>query len=176
MLPLPDPAALVGRAVPHLRLPATSGGSVDLAGVGRPRAVVYLYPMTGRPGIPMPRGWDEIPGARGCTPESCGFRDHHAEIAARGAEVYGLSAQTTDDQREAAERLNLPFPLLSDHELRLAAELPLPTFRADGRVLYGRITLVLREGRVEHVFHPVSEPARHAEEVLAWLAGRAVDG
>jgi peroxiredoxin len=130
--------------------------------------------MTGRPGVALPEGWDEIPGARGCTPEACSFRDHHADLAAAGAEVYGLSTQTTADQAEAAERLQLPFPLLSDSGARLAAPpLALPTFEAGGRLCYRRLTLIVAGGRVEHVFYPVFPPDGHAAEVLAWLAANA---
>jgi peroxiredoxin len=188
-LPVPedDGAAdhLPGTAMPALALPATDGRTVDLSAVGRstvdrtvdlsavgaPRAIVYVYPRTGRPGVDVPDAWDAIPGARGCTPESCGFRDHHAELAALGAEVYGLSAQSTPYQAEAVERLRLPFALLSDERLALAAALRLPTFEFEGARLYRRITLVVRDGAIEHVFYPVFPPDEHAERVLEWLRG-----
>ena len=132
--------------------------------------MLYLYPLTGRPGVDLPEGWDAIPGARGCTPEACGFRDHHAELRAAGAEaVYGVSAQSPDYQAELAQRLGLPFTILSDPELRLADELDLPTFTVDGRRLFSRLTLIVSSGTVEHVFYPVFPPDRHAEEVLDWL-------
>jgi peroxiredoxin len=179
-LPVPDDDGaadhLGGLALPPVELPSTAGGVVNLAGLGRarPRTVLYVYPMTGRPGVALPEGWDEIPGARGCTPEACSFRDHHADLAAAGAEVYGLSTQTTADQAEAAERLQLPFPLLSDSGARLAAPpLALPTFEAGGRLCYRRLTLIVAGGRVEHVFYPVFPPDGHAAEVLAWLAANA---
>jgi peroxiredoxin len=173
-LPVPedDGAAdhLRGAPVPPIALPSTGGGEVRLDRAGAPRAVVYAYPRTGRPGEPsLVEDWDLIPGARGCTPESCAFRDHHAELVALGAEVYGLSTQDTAYQRELSERLGLPYPVLSDAELRLTEALRLPTFEAAGETLLKRLTLVLRDGEVEHVFYPVFPPDGHAEEVLAWL-------
>jgi peroxiredoxin len=126
--------------------------------------------MTGRPGADLPTGWDEIPGARGCTPETCGFRDHYQDLAAAGAQaVYGLSSQDTDYQREAVDRLRLPFAMISDEDLRVADALRLPTFEADGMTLYKRITLIVRDGTIEHVFYPVFPPGEHAERVLDWL-------
>ena len=175
-LPVPedDGAAdhLPGLALPPVELASSAGGTVSLDGLGRerPRTVLYVYPMTGRPGADLPEGWDSIPGARGCTPESCAFRDHHADLAAAGADVYGLSTQSTADQAEAAERLHLPFPLLSDAATVLAGPpLRLPTFEAGGRPRYRRLTLVIAAGRIEHVFYPVFPPDGHAAEVLAWL-------
>ncbi|MFR9802422.1 peroxiredoxin [Pseudonocardia sp. RS010] len=163
---------LPGRPLPTLSLPSTDGVRVALDRLTG-RTVLYLYPLTGRPGRNLPEGWDTIPGARGCTPEACDFRDHHADLRAAGADrVYGVSAQHTDEQREVVDRLRLPFPLLSDPRLTLAARLGLPTFRAGGTTLFGRLTLVLLEGVVEHVFHPVRVPAAHAREVLAWLGSR----
>lgn len=160
---------LPGIVVPPLILPATNGQQVDLRRVGRPRAIIYLYPRTGEPDVPPPDGWDLIPGARGCTPEACGFRDHHAELRTQGAEVFGLSSQSTDYQAEAVARLHLPFPLLSDERHRLAEALGLPTFEFQGTRLYRRLTLVVRDGLIEHVFYPIFPPDRHAEEVLNWL-------
>jgi peroxiredoxin len=175
-LPIPEDdgaaAHLPGARMPRLRLPATDG---SLFPVGRPpvgfdRLVLYAYPRTGRPGEdPLTADWDQIPGARGCTPESCGFRDHAAELARLGAAVVGLSTQPTDYQREAVERLRLPFPLLSDAKLRLAGVLQLPTFQAGGQALLKRLTLVVRDGHVEKVFYPVFPPDGHAEEVLGWI-------
>jgi peroxiredoxin len=127
--------------------------------------------MTGTPGVDPPDGWDAIPGARGCTPENCAFRDHHADLAAAGAGVLGLSTQVTDVQREAVERLHLPFALLSDAELQLSEALGLPTMVVEGTTMIRRLTLVVRDGRVEHVFYPVFPPDGHAVEVLAWLRG-----
>jgi peroxiredoxin len=176
-LPVPEDdgaaAHLAGAAIPSITLPATTGEVVDLSQLG-PRAIVYVYPMTGTPGVPLIEGWDQIPGARGCTPESMGFRDSFDELAGLGAQVFGLSVQSTDEQGEAAARLGLPFPLLSDSGLVLADRLRLPTFKAaDGVVRYRRLTLVLNPGRVEHVFYPVFPPDRHAAEVLAWLREHA---
>lgn len=174
-LPVDDGAAdhLPGMPAPHVALPATTGGEVGLDELGPGRSVVYVYPMTGRPGVALPAGWDDIPGARGCTPESCGFRDHHAQLSAAGAQqVYGLSSQDSDYQREAAERLSLPFPLLSDPVLDLATELRLPTFEVDGMTLYKRLTMVISDGVIEHVFYPIFPPDEHAAQVLAWLRSR----
>ena len=171
--PVDDGAAdhLPGVELPELRFDATTGGSLELRELARDTLILYAYPRTGRPGVDPPAGWDEIPGARGCTPQSCAFRDRHAELEALGARVAGLSAQTIDYQREAAERLRLPFPLLSDPELRLAKALDLPTFAVAGEALYKRLTLVARQARIVKVFYPVFPPDRNAEEVLAWLAG-----
>ena len=165
-------AHLPGARLPALSLPATDGSSVRIDELGRGgRAVVYAYPRTGVPGEPeLVPDWDLIPGARGCTQEACGFRDHHAELARAGAEVVGLSTQTTDVQRELVERLHLPFPLLSDAQLELASALRLPTFTVAGEVLLKRLTLVVGGGEIEHVFYPVFPPDRHADEVLRWLA------
>jgi peroxiredoxin len=176
-LPVPEDdgaaAHLTGAAMPSITLPATSGEPVDLSRIG-PRAIVYVYPMTGKPGVPLVEGWDQIPGARGCTPESMGFRDHYEELTELGAQVFGLSVQDTAEQAEAATRLKLPFPLLSDSGLVLAARLRLPTFTAaDGVVRYKRLTLVLDQGRIEHVFYPVFPPNQHAAEVLGWLREQA---
>jgi peroxiredoxin len=172
-LPVPqdDGAAahLPGLAMPSLTLTATTGPPVDVSALGHPRAVLYIYPRTGQPGVPLPDGWDEIPGARGCTPESMSFRDLHQEITGLGAEVFGLSSQDPAYQRELAGRLGLPYPLLADPGLELAAQLGLPTFTAGGEQLYKRLTLVLRDGRIEHVFYPIFPPGEHAADVLAWL-------
>ena len=173
-LPIPedDGAAqhLPGMAMPELTLTGTDGESVDLSALGEGRTVLYLYPLSGKPGSDLPDGWDAIPGARGCTPEACGFRDHLNELRDAGAaRVYGLSAQDTAYQREFAERMALPFVLLSDPGLRLGQLMRLPTFVADGQRLYTRLTMVIRDGRVEHVFYPIFPPDRHADEVLRWL-------
>jgi peroxiredoxin len=170
-LPVPadDGAAdhLPGLAAPHVTLPSTSGGTVALDDLGPGRTVLYVYPLTAGPDGTVPEGWDS---ARGCTPEACDFRDHHEELLAAGATgVFGLSAQDTDYQREVVDRLHLPFAMLSDTEFRLAAALRLPTFEAGGMTLFKRITLVIRDGVVEHAFYPVFPPGEHAREVLAWL-------
>jgi peroxiredoxin len=160
---------LVGLRVPALDLPATTGGTIDLSKRNAARTVVFCYPRTGRPGEPLPEGWDAIPGARGCTPQSCAFRDLHADFAARGAEVFGLSAQDTAYQREMAERLHLPFPVLSDAGLRFAEALRLPTFQVETMRLIRRLTLVIRAGVVEHALYPVFPPDRSAADALGWL-------
>jgi peroxiredoxin len=169
--PVDDGAAqhLLGARVPDVSLPATDGSEVSLARLAG-RTVVYIYPMTGQPGVALPDGWDEIPGARGCTPQSCAFRDHHADLLAAGAaRVFGLSTQDTDYQREAAERLHLPFPLLSDAALRLTQALRLPTMEVAGKTLLKRMALILDDGAVTHVFYPVFPPDRNAGDVLEWL-------
>jgi peroxiredoxin len=145
---------------------------VDLSAlVGR--TVVYAYPRTGLPGQPSPEGWDRIPGARGCTPQSCSFRDHHAELLQLGVDhVFGLSTQDTDYQREAAARLHLPFSLLSDERLALANAIRLPTFSVAGMTLLKRMALVIDGGLVSKVFYPVFPPDKNAEEVVSWLRRR----
>ena len=173
-LPVPedDGAAdhLDGTAIPSLSLPSTLGGTADPAEVAQGRLVLYVYPRTGRPGEPLPAGWDDIPGARGCTPQSCAYRDSLAEFARLGAAVAGLSAQSPAEQLEFAEREHIPFPLLSDAGLELAASLSLPTFEAGGMTLYRRLTLVAEAGGIVKAFYPVFPPDRDATEVLAWLA------
>ncbi len=169
--PVDDGAAdhLPGRRLPSTRLPATSGEPVDLSTLPG-RTVVYAYPRTGQPGVdPLVDDWDEIPGARGCTPEACGFRDHHAELQAVGTRVVGLSTQDPAYQAEAAQRLRLTCPLLSDAALQLTSALALPTFEAAGQVLLRRLTMLVRDGVVEHVWYPVFPPDTHATEVLSWL-------
>ena len=145
---------------------------LDLSGLGG-TTVVYIYPMTGRPDVPLPEDWDMIPGARGCTPQSCAFRDHYAELRELGAQqLFGLSVQDSDYQREAAERLHLPFALLSDAEFRFADALRLPVFEAAGQRLLKRLTLIIEAGRVVKVFYPVFPPDRSADDVIAWLQAR----
>jgi peroxiredoxin len=155
-VPLDDGAAahLPGQRMPRLEPPATAGHHVRLDQLGTGRTVLYLFPRMGQPGQPLPTGWDLIPGARGCTPEACAFRDHH------------------EDQAEAVDRLHLPFALLSDTALALAQALDLPTFRVDDHHLYKRLTLIVRDGVVEHVFYPVFPPDQHAQQVLTWLRER----
>lgn len=169
--PVDDGAAdhLPGAAMPPLELLATTGGTVSLA-VRDGRTIVYAYPWTGRAGKPLlVDDWDLIPGARGCTPETCAFRDHHTELLAAGAAVFGLSTQDTAYQRELAERLGLPFPILSDEDLGLTEALELPTFDVAGETLLRRLTLLVRDGAIERIWYPVFPPDRHAGEVLAWL-------
>lgn len=173
-LPIPQDdgacAHLTGMKLPRLALASTGGRHVDLSAL-KGRTVVYCYPRTGRPDQESPPGWNAIPGARGCTPQSCAFRDHHNELRRAGAaHLYGLSAQSNADQREAAERLHLPFELLSDEKLELARSLRLPTFEVAGMTLIKRLTLILRDGAIEKVFYPVFPPDRNAGDVLAWLA------
>jgi peroxiredoxin len=170
-VPVDDGAArhLVGMSWPDLGLPATDGSSINLAHA-RGRTVVYAYPRTGRPGQALPTGWDAIPGARGCTPQSCGFREHFAELEGLGvAHLYGLSTQDRDEQREVAQRLHLPFALLSDAPLEIQRALDLPTFRVDAMTLLKRLTMVLDDGVIVKVFYPVFPPDRSAAEVVAWL-------
>ena len=172
-LPVPedDGAAdhLPGTQVPRLELPTTDQRALDLAEAAQQRLVLYVYPRTGRPGEPLPTGWDDIPGARGCTPQSCGFRDLHADIVAAGAHVLGMSAQTVAEQLEFAQRVGLPYALASDPLLTVADALGLPTFEVDGMRLYKRITLICDGGRIEKAFYPVFPPDRNAQEVLEWL-------
>jgi peroxiredoxin len=163
---------LVGRPVPSLTLDS-SLGPVSLRALAVDLAVLYVYPRTGRPGRPVPSGWDAIPGARGCTPQSCGFRDHAAELAELGARVAGLSAQTLEEQVEFAEREHMPFPVVADPERRLGAALGLPTFEFEGLELYKRVTLVLEAAHVAKVFYPVFPPDRNAADVVAWLREKA---
>lgn len=163
-------AHLTDQPWPTLALPGTDGKAHDLAALPG-RTVVYVYPKTARPDQAMPDDWDLIPGARGCTPQSCAFRDQHAELRAAGARVFGLSVQDTASQREAAERLHLPFPLLSDAAGDLTWALRLPTFTAGGETLLRRVTLIVRDGVIEQVFYPVFPPDRNADDVLAWLVG-----
>lgn len=171
-----DPAELVGVPAPSLGFYATDGRPVDLAALGPGRSIVFVYPLTGRPGVDLPDSLLEIPGARGSTEQASWFRDHHAELLAAGAaRVFGLSAQSTGYQRELVHRLRLPYPLLPDPRMTLATALGLPTFRAGEMVLYRRLTLVIRDDVIEHVFHPIAAPAMHALEVLQWLSKRRRD-
>lgn len=160
---------LTGMTLPALTLAATAGPPVTLDRLPERRTVIYAYPMTGRPGVALPDGWDAIPGARGCTPQACAFRDHHAELSALDAAVFGLSTQDTAYQAEMAERLHLPFPILSDAGLELTRALRLPTFDVEGRTLIKRLTLIVEAGRIAHVFYPVFPPDRATADVIAWL-------
>ncbi len=175
-LPVPedDRAAdhLPGTTIPRLGLPTTDQRALDLAEAAQRLLVLYIYPRTGKPGEPPPTGWDAIPGARGCTPQSCAFRDLHAEIAAAGAHTLGMSAQPVAEQAEVVERLHLPYALASDPLLTVAEALDLPTFEVDGMRLYKRLTLIASEGVIEKVFYPVFPPDRNARDVLEWLQTR----
>lgn len=174
-VPLDDGACdhLPGLRVPSVPLAATDGEAVDLSAL-HGRSVVYIYPRTGRPDQEMPDGWNAIPGARGCTPQSCAYRDHHAELRALGARVFGLSTQETPDQREAGDRLHLPFPLLSDAALAFAGALHLPTFEVAGMTLIKRLTLIVTDSVIERVFYPVFPPDADAGRVIAWLRDHPV--
>ena len=172
---LPEPeddgtaAHLEGMTLPSVPLKATDGCELTLATL-RGLSVIYIYPMTSRPDTPPPDDWDEIPGARGCTPQSCAFRDHFAELRKLGVKhLLGLSTQTSEYQAEAAERLHLPFPLLSDSDLAFARAMKLPTFDVAGMTLLKRLTMIVRDGTVIRVFYPVFPPDRSAEDVLDWL-------
>jgi peroxiredoxin len=169
-IPIDDGACdhLPGLALPLMDLSATSGQTVNLATVTG-WVVIYCYPMTGRPGVPLPDGWDQIPGARGCTPQSCAFRDHYQELQALNAQVFGLSTQTTEYQREAAERLHLPFELLSDSSLQFANALRLPTFEIEGMRLIKRVTLIARNGKIVKYFYPIFPPDRNVADVIGWF-------
>lgn len=174
-LPAPedDGAAdhLPGARMPDLTLPTSAGGTVELASLGSGRTVVYLYPLTGSPGVDLPEGWDAIPGARGCSTEACDFRDHFEHLRRAGADrVFGFSSQEPAYQSEVVERLRLPFTMISDETLALADALRLPTFPAPGHDrLYARLTLIIRDGVIEHVFYPIFPPNTHARQVLDWL-------
>jgi peroxiredoxin len=172
--PADDGAAshLCGMSLPTAVLPATNGANVELAAIPG-RFVIYIYPMTGRPGVPLPDGWDGIPGARGCTPQSCSFRDHYHELKALNTSVFGLSTQSTEYQQEARDRLHLPFELLSDSGICLKPLLGLPTFTVAGMELYKRLTLIVANSRIQKVFYPVFPPDRNADDVLAWLRQNA---
>jgi peroxiredoxin len=164
---------LVGAQVASVLLQATDGGLIDLSKL-RGRTIVYAYPRTGKPGVENPDGWDMIPGARGCTPQTCSFRDHFAELKVLGVDhLFGLSIQDSDYQREAATRLHLPFALLSDERLTLTRAMNLPTFETSGMTLLKRFTLVIEDGKVEHVFYPVFPPDRSAADVIEWLSRKA---
>jgi peroxiredoxin len=169
--PQDDGAArhLAGAKLPDLVLPATDGTPVNLSRLSG-RTVIYIYPRTGVPGVDPPTGWDQIPGARGCTPQSCAFRDHFGELARLGVvHLYGLSTQDTAYQREAATRLHLPFALLSDEGLALARALKLPTFSVAGMTLLKRMALVVDDGQITKAFYPVFPPDKSAAEVVAWI-------
>jgi peroxiredoxin/DNA-binding transcriptional MerR regulator len=172
--PVDDGSAshLGGLRLPNLSLRSTDGRDVNLRAVGDRRWVLFVYPTTGIPGEDMPIGWEQIPGARGCTAEACGFRDSFGDLLHAGLEeVYGLSVQESRYQRELAQRLHLPYPLLSDPSLALRKAVRLPIFEADGRRFYKRLTMIVHGQRIEHVFFPIFPPNEHAREVLDWLRG-----
>jgi peroxiredoxin len=169
--PLNDGACdhLPGMVMPQVTLLSTGGRDINLAALPAGRTVIYFYPRTGVPDVALPTGWNDIPGARGCTPQACSFRDHHSELKNLGADVFAVSTQSPAYQREVAERLHLPFEILSDEGLRLVRALRLPTFEVDGMELVKRLTLIVRDGSIEHVFYPVFPPDASAGEVLDWL-------
>ncbi len=174
-VPRDDGAArhLAGARLPDVTLPATQGAPVNLSTL-KGRTVVYTYPRTGVPGVDAPPGWDDIPGARGCTPQSCSFRDHFGEFKRLGvAQVYGLSTQDTAYQQEAATRLHLPFAILSDEKLALTKAINLPTFTTSGMTLLKRMALIIDNGKITKVFYPVFPPDKNADEVIAWLQTNA---
>jgi len=159
---------LTGMKIPDLALASTQGGEINLSSLCG-LTVIYIYPMTGRPDMPLPEGWNHIPGARGCTPQSCSFRDHHEELKHLGAEVFGLSTQSTAYQQEAAERLHLPFALLSDEGLKLVEKLSLPVMQVEGKTLMMRTTLVCDNGVIKKVFYPVFPPDQNVNDVINYL-------
>ncbi|HEY1358902.1 MAG TPA: peroxiredoxin [Thermoleophilaceae bacterium] len=163
-LPVPEDDGAADH-LPGMRLDGT-----PLAELAEGTLVAFVYPRTGTPGEPLPPGWDDIPGARGCTPQSCAFRDLHGELSELGATVVGVSAMDPGEQAAFAERERLPYPLLNDRELRLADTLGLPTFEAGGMRLYKRLTLVARAGEIVKAFYPVFPPERNAADVVDYLA------
>jgi peroxiredoxin len=172
--PVDDRAAahLSSTKLPSISLPATDGRTVDLSRL-HGRTVVYAYPRTGKPGIKNPEGWDQIPGARGCTPQSCSFRDHFEELKSLGVDfIFGLSTQSTAYQQEAADRLHLPFAILSDEQLMFASAMRVPVFQTSGMTLLKRMTLMIKDGVIEHVFYPVFPPDEDAANVIAWLKAK----
>ncbi|HLK19903.1 MAG TPA: peroxiredoxin [Bryobacteraceae bacterium] len=170
-VPLDDGACdhLPGMKVPNIALHSTKGRMVNLAEPASGRIIVYVYPRTGAPGSTVPSTWDDIPGARGCTPQSCSMRDHYREAKSLGAEIYGLSTQTTEYQKEVVERLHLPFEILSDSDFKFSRALNLPNFTFEGVTLDKRLTLVIKDGKIEKVFYPVFPPDKHGEQIVAWL-------
>ena len=165
---------LPGMTIPSVWLMSTSNHRVDLGKLTAPRTIIYCYPMTGQPGKALPDGWDDIPGARGCTLETCSFRDLHTELTKLNTGVYGVSVQSTDYQQEMVTRLKVPYEVLSDENMEFARALRLPTFTAGGMTLIKRLTLVVRAGRIEHVFYPIFPPDKHADDVLAWLKAHRI--
>jgi len=165
---------LNGLELPPIELLSTTGTVHSLHDVSSRWLVLYVHPRTGGPGVTLPEDWDLIPGARGCTPQSCAFRDHHAELQSLDATVWGLSAQPIEEQREFVDRMHIPFPLLNDSALRLIEQpLRLPTFTVEGLTLYKRVTLITDEARISRVFYPVFPPDRNASEVIDYLRSRS---
>ncbi len=169
-IPVDDGAGdrLLGKNLPDIILNSTSGKSLNISSI-KGCVVFYCYPMTGQPGVKLPEGWDAIPGARGCTPQSCSFRDHYQELQALNTQVYGISTQKSSIQSEAAARLHLPFELLSDADLKLTTALQLPTFEVENQRLIKRLTFIAKEGKIIKVFYPVFPPDQNAQEVMKCL-------
>jgi peroxiredoxin len=170
-IPVDDGACnhLRAQQLSSVSLISTAGDAVDLASLPG-RTVIYCYPRTGRPEQPLPSGWNEIPGARGCTPQSCGFRDHFTELQALGVRLFGLSTQDTNYQKEVVQRLHLPFELLSDSDLVFTRSLRLPTFKVESMILIKRLTLIIDDGQISKVFYPIFPPNKNVDEVLEWLS------
>ncbi|MGM1017116.1 MAG: MerR family transcriptional regulator [Actinomycetota bacterium] len=166
---------LAGMPLPSLTLTTSGGDPLPLLHLGTGTTIIYLYPLTGRPGVDLPEGWDSIPGARGCSTEACDFRDHFDDLRDAGADrVYGFSSQSPEYQAEVVDRLHLPFPMISDPQMELGDALQLPTFAAPGHErLYSRLTLVVTDNVIEHAFYPIFPPNEHAQQVLGWLRSRA---
>jgi peroxiredoxin len=172
-IPVDDGAGNHLETILHsIELPSTQGRNVDLSKVVG-YVTIYCYPMTGQPDISLPAGWDLIPGARGCTPQSCGFRDRYQELVQLGVKVFGISTQSTEYQQEAVERLHLPFELLSDRELKFAKSISLPMFEVEGKTLIRRITLIAKDGEIVKVFYPVFPPDRNVDDAIEWLEHNA---
>ena len=175
-LPIPedDGAAdhLIGMSLPIISLKTTAHSQFNFGEI-KGRLVIYCYPMTGQPNVPLPDGWDQIPGARGCTPQSCSFRDHYQELRSLGADVVGLSVQSTEYQQEMADRLHLPFPVLSDEDYRFQQVLRLPTFVAAGMTLLKRITLIANDGVIEAVHYPIFPSDSDPAWVIDYLKNRS---
>ena len=176
-LPIPEDdgacSHLTGTILTSVVLPSTSGRDIDLSKLTG-RTVVYCYPLTGSPNYQLPDEWDQIPGARGCTPQSCAFRDQYVDISKFVSNLFGLSTQDSDYQRDAVARLHLPFELLSDNSLFFAHSLNLPTFEIESKILIKRLTLIINNGKIEKVFYPVFPPDRNAEQVLQWLSDNPI--
>ena len=171
-LPIPqdDGASshLLGKSLPSIVLHSTSDKQVNISNI-KGNVVFYCYPMTGQPGVELPDGWDLIPGARGCTPQSCSFRDHYQELQAFNTQVYGISTQKSSTQLEAVERLHLPYELLSDANFELTTSLQLPTFEVENRRFIKRLTLIIQESKIVKVFYPIFPPERNVIDVVEWL-------
>jgi peroxiredoxin len=174
-IPLDDGACnhLIEASLPSMALHSTQGRQIDLSVIPG-YIVLYCYPMTGQPGVPLPNGWEQIPGARGCTPQSCTFRDRHRELSEIGAQVFGLSTQSTEYQLEVVNRLHLPFELLSDRDLDFTKALKLPMFEIDKKQLIKRVTLIANAGKIVKVFYPVFPPDENANEVIDWLKNSTI--